>query len=41
MKGSLNINVHLPRKIILVVLNLVHTFFANIFFDSNYGVHPE
>ena len=28
-------------KIILVDPNLVGPFFSNIFFDHNYGAHPE
>ena len=39
IKGSLNISVHLSMKIILVDPDLVHTFFGNNFFDSNYGGH--
>ena len=40
IKGSLNISVHLPMKIILVDPNLVCTFFGNDLFDPNYGAHP-
>ena len=40
MKGSLNVNVHLSMKIILVDPNLVRTFIGNNFFDPNYGAHP-
>ena len=30
----------MSMKIILVDPNLVRTFFANNFFDSNYSAHP-
>ena len=30
----------MSMKIILVGPNFVRTFFANIFFDPNYGAHP-
>ena len=38
-KASLNIYAHLSMKIILVDPTLEHSFFANNFFDPNYGTH--
>ena len=38
---SLNISVHLSIKTILVDPYLVRTFLGKIFFDPNYGAHPQ